>query len=69
MFPFSAHLMKLLKLDLFPRASMDFFYNIIKKFKDEHCGDKSVGVFFILRNADSFQKLCLWVKCEAAASS
>ncbi|XP_042358274.1 cytochrome P450 3A30-like [Plectropomus leopardus] len=40
-FPFAARVLKLLKIDLMSKTSMDYFYNIIKKFKDEHRAEES----------------------------
>ncbi|XP_057704120.1 cytochrome P450 3A30-like [Corythoichthys intestinalis] len=36
LFPFLAKVCKLVNFDLMPKASTDFFFNIIKKFKDQH---------------------------------
>lgn len=41
-FPFGTHLLNLLKIDLIPRESVDYFHNIIRKFKEKHRGDESV---------------------------
>lgn len=43
MFPFGERLVKLLGIDFMPRASVDYFYNIIKRFKDQHHADESVS--------------------------
>ena len=44
MFPFGVRLMELLKIDIFPTASINYFYNIIKRFKDQHHADESVSI-------------------------
>uniref|UniRef100_A0A3B3ZFZ9 unspecific monooxygenase n=1 Tax=Periophthalmus magnuspinnatus TaxID=409849 RepID=A0A3B3ZFZ9_9GOBI len=43
MFPFGSRIMNALGLSMFPKDSVDFFYDIIKKFKDQH--DSSRGDF------------------------
>lgn len=41
-FPFGPQLMNLLKIDVIPRQSVDYFRNIIKKVKEKHSADQSV---------------------------
>ncbi|XP_047458305.1 cytochrome P450 3A27-like [Mugil cephalus] len=47
MIPFSRRLMELLKVELFPRHSVDFFYSLIKKFRDEHQSGKTTRSDFL----------------------
>uniref|UniRef100_A0A8C6WVG5 unspecific monooxygenase n=1 Tax=Neogobius melanostomus TaxID=47308 RepID=A0A8C6WVG5_9GOBI len=47
MFPGGSRIMNALGLSLFPKASMDFFYDIIKKFKDQHNSDKTTRGDFL----------------------
>ncbi|XP_019719885.1 cytochrome P450 3A30-like [Hippocampus comes] len=47
LFPAMAKLCKLLKVDLMPKASTDFFFNIIKKFKDQHHTEQSSHADFL----------------------
>lgn len=47
MFPFLKHLFHFLNYDLFPRASMNYFYDVIKRFKDQHHADESSRADFL----------------------
>ncbi|KAG7512247.1 cytochrome P450 3A30-like [Solea senegalensis] len=46
-FPFSVLLFKLLNIDVIPRLSVDYFYDIIKRFKDQHCAEDTSGASFL----------------------
>uniref|UniRef100_A0A674PNM5 unspecific monooxygenase n=1 Tax=Takifugu rubripes TaxID=31033 RepID=A0A674PNM5_TAKRU len=39
-FPFCARLFQFLGIDLIPRSSVNYFYNVIKNFKDQHHADE-----------------------------
>ncbi|KAM7408408.1 hypothetical protein PAMA_002229 [Pampus argenteus] len=45
-FPFGARLAEILGVDMMPKHSVDYFYNIIKTFKDQHTADESVPVSY-----------------------
>ncbi|KAK7902097.1 hypothetical protein WMY93_018866 [Mugilogobius chulae] len=47
MFPFGGRILNALGISLFPKASVDFFYDIIKKFKDQHHSDESIRGDFL----------------------
>ncbi|XP_054455653.1 cytochrome P450 3A27-like [Anoplopoma fimbria] len=46
-FPFTARLFNLLKIELISRVSVDYFYNIIKIFKEQHGADESIRADFL----------------------
>ncbi|KAF3841865.1 hypothetical protein F7725_023816 [Dissostichus mawsoni] len=41
MFPFAENFLKALKIEIMPSLSLKYFYNIIKRFKDEHQAEES----------------------------
>lgn len=43
MLPFSFYLFKLLRIDLTPRSTVEYFINLIKRLKDHHEADESVS--------------------------
>ncbi|XP_034463966.1 cytochrome P450 3A40-like [Hippoglossus hippoglossus] len=44
---FGSRLVKLLRIELMPRLSVDYFYNLIKRFKEQHSADKSGRADFL----------------------
>ncbi|CAI5654668.1 cytochrome P450 3A40 [Oreochromis niloticus] len=46
-FPLGRRLLKQLKIEIIPKENMNFFLNIIKRFKDEHREDKSTRPDFL----------------------
>uniref|UniRef100_A0A668RUW3 unspecific monooxygenase n=1 Tax=Oreochromis aureus TaxID=47969 RepID=A0A668RUW3_OREAU len=45
--PFGGRLAKFLNMEITPRDSVDFFYNLLKKFKNQHHEDKSARADFL----------------------
>ncbi|XP_044070350.1 cytochrome P450 3A30-like [Siniperca chuatsi] len=46
-FPFGARLLKLLHIDVMNRLGVDYFFSIIKRFKDQHHAEKSIRADFL----------------------
>lgn len=47
MFPFGGRLLKALGITTFPKHSIDFFYDIIKNFKDQHHAEQATRADFL----------------------
>uniref|UniRef100_A0A3B4HC73 unspecific monooxygenase n=1 Tax=Pundamilia nyererei TaxID=303518 RepID=A0A3B4HC73_9CICH len=45
--PFGGRLAKFLNMEITPKDSVDFFYNLLKKFKNQHHEDKSARADFL----------------------
>lgn len=57
-FPFGARLLKLFGYEFMSKDSVDFFYKIIKKFKDQHQEDADVSISSIPSGEKKSKYVC-----------